>query len=140
VSGSTASLDAREKSDAGKAIEGAAPFQAQALRDPCGRRRPFVIRVDYGTVDEIFSDFTTNINEGGIFIETTKVQLPGSPVRLEFSFPGATQPVRVSGRVVWVRKQSQSADGPPGLGVQFEDLSRETKDQINEIVKNLRTD
>jgi uncharacterized protein (TIGR02266 family) len=104
------------------------------------RRKPFVIRVDYGTVDELFSDFSTNISEGGIFIETTKHHLPGSPVRLEFSLPGATQPVRVSGRVIWVRKAGEAADGPPGLGVQFEDLSRETKEQINRIARNLRSD
>ena len=101
-------------------------------------RLPLIIRVDYAAVDEVFTDFTENINEGGMFIQTTKKHAPGTPVRMEFTLPGASVPVRVTGKVVWAREDAPGADGPPGIGVQFDMLPRETKDQINEIVRSLR--
>ena len=101
-------------------------------------RTPFVIRVDYQTVDEFFSDFSSNINEGGIFIETTKVHKTDAPVQLEFNLPGSTDTVTVNGRVTWVRKHEEALQGPPGVGIQFEGLSVEAKEAINRIVRNLK--
>ncbi len=102
------------------------------------RRRPFIIRVNYSTVEEVFTDFSENVNEGGMFIVTTKHHEPGAEVRLEFSLPGGDQPVRVKGRVVFVRSPEEATAGPPGIGVQFEDLDPRAKEQINEIVRSLR--
>jgi uncharacterized protein (TIGR02266 family) len=102
-------------------------------------RSPFVIRVDYRTVDEFFSDFSSNINEGGMFIETSKPHTPDTPVRLEFKLPGSADTVTVNGKVAWVRKHEEALQGPPGVGIQFESLSIEAKDAINRIVRNLKT-
>ena len=33
-------------------------------------RTDLVVRVDYQTVDELFSEFARNINEGGLFVES----------------------------------------------------------------------
>ena len=33
-------------------------------------RAPVTVRIEYATVDALFSDFTRDINEGGIFVET----------------------------------------------------------------------
>jgi uncharacterized protein (TIGR02266 family) len=101
-------------------------------------RRPFVIGVRYRTVDEVFADFSGNINDGGMFIETRKRHKPGASVRLEFSLPGSERPVNVWGRIAWVRTPEESHLGPPGIGVQFEDLSDEAKEEINRIVRNLK--
>ncbi len=102
-------------------------------------RTPFVIRVDYRTVDEFFSNFSSDINEGGMFIETTKTHTPDTPVRLEFNLPGSADTVTVNGKVVWVRKHDEALQGPPGVGIQFESLSVEAKEAINRIVRNLKT-
>jgi len=101
-------------------------------------RKPFVIGVNYQTVDEVFSDFSSNINDGGMFIETRKRHKPGASVRLEFSLPGSERPIHVWGRIVWVRTPEEAGQEPPGIGVQFEDLSAEAREQINGIVKKLR--
>jgi type IV pilus assembly protein PilZ len=89
-------------------------------------------------VDEVFSDFSSNIHDGGMFIETRKRHRPGSSVRLEFSLPGSDRPVHVWGRIAWVRTAEEARLGPPGIGVQFDDLSLETREEINRIVKRLR--
>ena len=95
------------------------------------QRADLVVRVDYQTVDELFSDFARNINEGGIFVETDMPHPLGTGVDLQFRLPGSDEPVRVKGSVVHV---SNGEDGEsPGLGIEFEDLDGPTRQQINKL-------
>lgn len=63
------------------------------LTRPAGveRRRSsrieLVVRVDYKTVDELFSEFARNINEGGLYVETDTPPQLGSSVALQFQIP-----------------------------------------------------
>src|SRR5574338_258863 len=83
-------------------------------------RTPVVVRIEYATVDALFSDFTRNINEGGVFIETDAPAPLDSAVRLRFRLPGAREPLRVSGRVAWI--STDAAGKPNGMGIEFEHL------------------
>ncbi len=113
---------------------------AQARFDSDGRtveieqrrspRTPFNIRVQYATVDALFADFTRNINEGGLFIETSDPCPVDSVVGLDFELPGDTVPVRTQGRVVWVNDD--------GMGIEFEDLDGASRARINHLVRELR--
>jgi type IV pilus assembly protein PilZ len=100
------------------------------------RRAGLVVRVDYYTVDELFSEFAHNINEGGLFVETDSPREPGTTVDLQFQLPGDDDPVRVKGTVVHV-SQGEGGD-PPGMGIEFEDLDAPTRQRINGLVRNLR--
>jgi type IV pilus assembly protein PilZ len=110
--------------------------------EPAGidRRRTerveLIVRVDYKTVDELFSEFARNINEGGMFVETESPPEPGSPVELEFRIPGSEEPIQVLGRVV--RATIGDHDEPPGMGIEFENLDSQSRELINELVRNLR--
>ena len=95
-----------------------------------------VVRVDYKTVDELFSEFARNINEGGVFVETDTPPEVGSSVALQFQIPGSDQPIQVMGRVV-----RQSPDDPsqgPGMGIEFEDLDAQSRELINDLIRNLK--
>lgn len=100
-------------------------------------RADLVVRVIYQTVDELFSEFARNINEGGIFIETDTPEDVGSPVALQFELPGGGEPIEVVGVVVWTSDGSEPND-PPGMGVEFGDLNDSARQKINEIVRRLR--
>jgi type IV pilus assembly protein PilZ len=101
-------------------------------------RAELVVRVDYQTVDELFSDFARNINEGGIFVESDTPHEVGTTVDLQFKLPGSSEPVRVKGTVVRV---SPGRDGEaPGMGVEFEDLDGAARGRIDELVRTLRTE
>ena len=65
-------------------------------------RAGVTVRVDYATVDEMFSEFTRDINEGGIFIETEKPHQAGTEVSMKFHLPGNNEVLRTIGRVVRV--------------------------------------
>jgi len=97
------------------------------------QRAPVVVRVDYSTVDAFFSDFTRNINEGGLFLETDEPCAVDEVVSLQFQLPEGDEPVRVRGRVVWV-----DTGTAPGMGIEFEDLDAEARARINQVVRRLR--
>ena len=99
-------------------------------------RTDLLVQVEYSTIDEIFSEFTRDINEGGLFIETEKPRPTGTEVALRFNLPGSAEPLQTVGRVVWVR--SASSQIPAGMGIEFDDLSKEDRDRINMMIRSLR--
>lgn len=121
---------------------GREPQQGQG-RDGSGfveRRRspraPAVVRVDYTAVDTFFSEFSRNINEGGLFIETENPHPPGTQISLQFHLPGSNDPVKAEGRVAWSTGASEGE--PPGMGIEFEQLDPESRERINELIRRLR--
>ena len=99
-------------------------------------RIELMVRVDYKTVDELFSEFARNINEGGMFVETDTPPEPGSPVALQFRIPGSEEPIAVMGRVV--RTSEGNREEPPGMGIEFENLDTQSRELINQLVRSLR--
>jgi uncharacterized protein (TIGR02266 family) len=100
-------------------------------------RTPIVVRIEYATVDALFSDFTSNINEGGVFIETDAPAPLESVVHLRFRLPGTRETLRVSGRVAWI---DADANGKPiGMGIEFDSLTEADRAHINALVQRLRT-
>jgi len=100
------------------------------------QRVDLVVRVDYKTVDELFSEFARNINEGGMFVETESPPEAGAPVALQFRIPGSAEPIQVMGRVV--RSSVGERGDPPGMGVEFDDLDDQSRELINHLVRSLR--
>jgi len=120
----------------------AATVRTETIVDVDGRERrsseraDLVVRVDYKSVDDLFSEFARNINEGGLFVETETPPKRGARVDLQFRLPGSDQPIRALGTVVRVT-EGDSVD-PPGMGIEFEELDGDTRERINELVRNLR--
>lgn len=100
-------------------------------------REPIKIPIDYSAVDVFFSEFASNINEGGMFIETDNPAELDDVVQLQMRFPELESPVQVGGRVAWTSDGKE--DGPPGMGIEFLDLTAEARDTINQVVQKLRT-
>jgi type IV pilus assembly protein PilZ len=101
-------------------------------------RADLVVRVAYHTVDELFSEFARNINEGGLFVETETPHAVGTEVSLQFKIPGSDEPLHVVGRVAHTSNGGQGE--PPGIGIEFDDLDSQARQRINQLVRLLRTD
>ncbi len=99
-------------------------------------REDLKIPVDYSAVDAFFSEFTTNVNEGGMFIATENPSPLGTEVALEFRLPGLELPVNVSGRVAWI--SDGKGESPVGIGIEFHELAPEVRSTINDLVRGLR--
>jgi type IV pilus assembly protein PilZ len=118
------------------------PEESGDVRTVVERRRshraPVVVRIEYATVDALFSDFTRNINEGGVFIETDCPAELDSVVHLRFRLPGTREALKVTGRVAWI---APAEDGSPqGMGIEFENLTDQDRERINGIVMRLRVE
>jgi len=100
-------------------------------------RADLIVRVDYATIDELFSEFTRDINEGGLFIETEKPRTIGTEVTMRFNLPGRADAIETIGRVV--RISSGDAHSPPGMGIEFDDLSSDDRARINSLIRSLRS-
>ena len=100
-------------------------------------RAPLIVRVRFGSVDAVFSEFTRNVNEGGVFIKTDQPAAAGTQVNLEFELPGGAGTIKASGRVTHVQDRLDAHD-PVGMGVRFEDLDSDARERINEFVRRLR--
>jgi len=92
--------------------------------------------VDYSAVDAFFSEFTTNINEGGMFIETETPPPLDTVVQLQVRLPDLAKPIKLGGRVAWV--SDGKAGSPPGMGIEFQGLTAELRATINDLVRRLR--
>jgi uncharacterized protein (TIGR02266 family) len=101
-------------------------------------RAELIVRVDYSTVDEMFSEFTSDINEGGVFIETENPQPLGTEVALHFNLPGSERLVKTTGVVV--RKSDGDQGEAAGMGIEFEELPDEARTHINQLIRLLRSD
>lgn len=102
------------------------------------RRADVTVRIDYATVDELFSEFTRDINEGGLFIETEKPHQPGTEVAMQFHLPGSDEVLQTIGRVV--RTSSGGVGSPAGMGIEFDELTSTDRRKIDEIIRALRTE
>lgn len=108
-------------------------FQERRKTDRVG----LVVRVTYQSVDELFSEFARNINEGGIFIETDSPQQPGSEVELQFKLPGSDELIQVAGTVVR-STNGGGTDDSPGMGIEFGNLNPGARQRINQLIRQLR--
>ena len=99
-------------------------------------RAPLVVRIAYSTVDALFSEFTRNVNEGGLFIETDNPPPTDTRVALQFKLPGRDLPIQARGRVT--RIQQPGGDGPAGMGVEFDNLGQDARALIDELVRGLK--
>ena len=99
-------------------------------------RHDLKIPVDYSAVDAFFSEFTTNINEGGMFVETETPPPLDSTVQLQIRLPELQSPIKLGGRVAWV--SDGKGEAPPGMGVEFQDLTPQIRATINDLVRRLR--
>ena len=100
------------------------------------RRTELIVRVDYSTVDELFQEFTGDINEGGMFIETDTPRDPGTEVLLRFSLPGSERIIETIGTVVRINDGTDNS--PRGMGIEFEDLREEARAHIDQLIRRLR--
>jgi uncharacterized protein (TIGR02266 family) len=85
--------------------------------------------------DELYENYSLNISEGGIFIETDSPFLPGTELGLEFQLPQPPGPISTKGVVVRTVMPDNLGDNPaPGMGVKFTDLSSDDQKKIAEYV------
>jgi uncharacterized protein (TIGR02266 family) len=126
----------------------AAPARARAAGQPLGKmsppsaaaagrssaRIPMQTQVDMSSDSNVFTGFSTNLSEGGVFVATLNLLPVGTPVDLTFSLPGNTR-LTVKGEVRWTREiDDRVPDVFPGVGVRFTELGTEAAQALHRFV------
>jgi hypothetical protein len=80
-----------------------------------------------------------NISVGGLFLRTSSPMPLGMPVRVDLTKPGQRVPLSVSGRVVSVVTEANSAkhDLPPGVGIELDPMSADTERRYYALLREL---
>jgi uncharacterized protein (TIGR02266 family) len=96
-------------------------------------RRLVELEVAFGTESNFYLGFTENISSGGLFVATYRVLPIGEKVSLSLSLPGDEQ-LTLDGEVRWVRHPQPDYEIWPGMGIQFDRLTPEQEQLIQEFV------
>ena len=82
-----------------------------------------------------FQDFTYDVSEGGVFVETDTPLAPGTAIDVEFTLPGDPAAVNTSGKIVRAIAAGQAAPGRrTGMGIQFIGIKDADVTRIKEYV------
>lgn len=102
-------------------------------------RSPLAATLRYVTPDRKDSKgVTCEIGGGGIFIETTTPPQIGTVLTLELALPDdPTRPISAQGQVAWIRQREERHVFSAGMGVQFIEISEESRARIVNMVKSL---
>lgn len=81
--------------------------------------------------------FSRDISLGGLFLEDPPALKPGGQLFLNFSLPGNSHPVRITGEVVRFisHEIGQKKGTANGAGIRFVDLDPKTFQQIADFVR-----
>jgi uncharacterized protein (TIGR02266 family) len=89
--------------------------------------------VDYLSAEGKGTARTLNLSEGGMFIAVKNPPEVGAQLALCFALP-ESEPFEARARVVWIRRPDEQHPYPPGMAVQFVELSPETRSAITAFV------
>ncbi len=92
------------------------------------------IEIQFKEKGSFTRSYMLNVSNGGLFIKTTQPLPLEAKVNLLVTLPETSEAMNIIGRVVWINPKAGDNIFPPGMGIQFLDLSKEHKDIIKAFV------
>ena len=117
---------------------GAKVAQNQQQHVRASERFDLEVKVDLESDHNFYTGLTQNISAGGLFIATNAIRKIGDRITLQFSLPGAPEPLAVETEVRWIRENSalSRVDGATGMGVRFVNLSAQAATAIQQFLES----
>ena len=97
-------------------------------------RIPYSVQVEFRTASSFLVAYSVNLSRGGLFIETESEVPTGVLLSLDLLVPGAGH-LNLVGLVAW-RRGHDSPDGPPGIGIEFQDVAPQLGSAIDRLVSS----
>ncbi|MGK2905567.1 MAG: TIGR02266 family protein [Desulfuromonadales bacterium] len=97
------------------------------------------VKYEAGT-QETLTDYSVNLSTGGLFLATADILPIDTKFLIEFTIPVRSKPVCCKARVAWVNDPQKllKKDMPPGMGLQFVEISLSDIDAIREYLSGGR--
>jgi Tfp pilus assembly protein PilZ len=83
---------------------------------------------------DVFFGYAQNISRTGLFIGSPKLRPIGEEHEVHFTLPGINEEFKCKTRVVWVRHFKKDSPKPPGIGLEFCELTSEEATLIEKWV------
>lgn len=96
------------------------------------KERSSVISIAIKDKQALYMAYMPFIKNGGLFIPTKKSYELGDEMFLLVNFLDETEPVSISGRVIWVTPEGALDNRPQGVGIQFTNDDAEKTVQLIE--------
>src|SRR3954466_3330830 len=100
-------------------------------------RMPYAVQVEFRTPSSFLVAYSVNLSRGGLFVETDADVPIGAGMPLEVAIPSSGT-IELDGIVAWRRVAEAGADGPPGLGIEFQDVAPQLGALIDKLVSGFR--
>ena len=108
--------------------------RARALEKRKEVRIPIQLKVDVESPNEHYLfEYSSNLSQNGIFIQTTEPLPPGTLVNIQFTLPESIL-IRTRGEVIWLNDEE---DDEVGMGVKFIGLDEGDRESILNSLKKL---
>src|SRR5512140_1520936 len=106
--------------------------EARCMSEREYERIPYSVQVEFRTASSFLVAYSVNLSRGGIFIETDSDLPMGVLVTLNLQVPGVGM-LHLVGVIAW-RRANDSPDGPPGIGIEFQDVVPQLGSAIDLLV------
>ena len=97
------------------------------------------VQVDLRSENTFFTGFSENVSEGGLFIATEVPFDIGHRLEVKLSLMGGA-PTTHQVLVRWVRPGGAAGGLPAGMGVQFDDMSDEELNRLQDFIDSRAKD
>jgi type IV pilus assembly protein PilZ len=103
---------------------------------PAAAARPSVIQLVFREKGALYAAYIPLLNEGGLFVPTTRSYKLGEDIYLLLSLPDDPQRFPVAGKVAWITPANAAGGRTQGVGVRFpnDEKSRQLKLKIEELL------
>ena len=98
---------------------------------------PYSVQVEFRTASSFLVAYSINLSRGGLFLETDADVPTGTTMTLDFTVPTAGT-TSINGLVAWRRSPEDANAGPPGLGIEFQDIAPLLGSLIDKLVSAFR--
>src|SRR5262249_35947277 len=98
---------------------------------------PYSVQVEFRTASSFLVAYSVNLSRGGLFVETDADIPTGALLTIDFAVPGADT-ASLNGVVAWRRTLEDGQIGPPGMGVELQDVSPQIGALIDRLVTSFR--
>ena len=97
------------------------------------------VKIKFGQErDKLLTDYTVNINTGGLYVSSSKLLPVGTNLFVEFSLPGNDTLISCQARVAWINEGVSpiKRDLPVGMGLGFVGVGLDEMNVIRQYIKD----
>ena len=99
-------------------------------------RMPYTVQAEFRTASSFLVAYSVNLSRGGLFLETDADIPTGALITVDLDIPTAGR-IGLNGVVSWrrgVEPVEGQPEGPPGLGIEFQDVAPQLGSVIDRLV------